>query len=118
MTDLSRFEKRSKLRLTTRGRKSGQPRTVTIWFVVDGPNSVLVQHARGDASQWYRNLCRTPEVTIDFGEGPIRATARPITDRGRIDEVLAAIRRKHWLTGWLIQFAGTEKAVAAEIVAD
>lgn len=114
-TDLTRHSGRSTLRLTTRGRKSGEPRTVTIWFVVTGPRTLLVQHARGNPAQWYLNLRRTPEVELDLGEGPTKATARPLTGPGEVGKVLAAIRRKHWLLGPLLQFGDTSRAVAAEI---
>jgi deazaflavin-dependent oxidoreductase (nitroreductase family) len=108
-------ERRKTLRLTTRGRKSGQPRTVTIWFVADGPRRVRVQHVSPRPAQWYRNLVAHPEVTVDFGAGPIPARATPITDPAEIRQVLAAIRRRYW-TAPLIQWLGRRASpVAAEI---
>jgi deazaflavin-dependent oxidoreductase (nitroreductase family) len=104
------------VRLTTRGRKSGQPRTVTIWFVPNGPRSVLVQHARGNPAQWYRNLVADPAVSIDFGSGPIAARAQPILEPERVRDVLAQIRRKYRLAAWLIQLLGRRSTpLAAEI---
>lgn len=101
--------------MTTRGRKSGAPRTVTIWFVADGPRRVLVQHATSAPANWYRNLLADPEVSIDFGGGSIRARATPITAPERIQEVLAFVRRKYW-SARLIQLIGRRaNPVAAEI---
>ena len=109
------FTAKRTVRLTTRGRKSGAPRTVTIWFVADGPRRILVQHATGAAANWYHNLVKEPAVTIDFGNGPITARATPITDPARIQQVLAAVRRKYW-SAWLIQLLGRRShALAAEI---
>lgn len=109
------FARRKTVRLTTRGRKSGQPRTVTIWFIATGPRTIRVQHVAGKPAQWYRNLVATPAVTVDFGDGPIEATARPIAERAGVEAVIAAVRRKYW-TAWLIQLLGKrETAVAAEI---
>jgi deazaflavin-dependent oxidoreductase (nitroreductase family) len=103
------------VRLTTRGRRTGQRRTVTIWFVENGARSVLVQHATSAAANWYRNLLDDPSVEIDFGDGPIPARAAPISDPVRVREVLAAVRRKYW-SARLIQWIGRKATpVAAEI---
>ena len=75
------FADKKTVRLTTRGRSSGQPRTVTIWFVADGPRRILVQHVTRAPANWYRNLVKNPAVSLDFGDGPIDARATPITDR-------------------------------------
>jgi len=109
------FANAKMLKLTTRGRKSGVDRTVSIWFVADGPTRILVQHTVGSPAQWYRNLVVNPEVSVDFGSGPISARARPITDAARIQDVLARIRRKYW-SAWLIRLiARGATPVAAEI---
>ncbi|HYD47039.1 MAG TPA: nitroreductase family deazaflavin-dependent oxidoreductase, partial [Terriglobales bacterium] len=71
MTDLTKYAGRSTVKLTTRGRKSGQPRSVTIWFVVVAPDRVEVQHTSAPTAQWYKNLLANPEVTLDFGDGPL-----------------------------------------------
>ena len=112
---MSDWQRRKTVRLTTRGRKSGQPRTVIIWFVPDGPRSLRVQHVAGTPAQWYRNVLAHPEVTLDFGDGPTTARARPLTDPTQVQQVLAAIRRRYW-TAPLIQWLGrNSKPVAAEI---
>jgi deazaflavin-dependent oxidoreductase (nitroreductase family) len=109
------FAARKTVRLTTRGRKTGEPRTVTIWFVADGPRRILVQHATRAQANWYRNLLADPVIVIDFGDGPISARAAPIAARERIQEVLALVRRKYW-SARLIQWIGRRSnPVAAEI---
>ena len=103
------------LDLTTRGRKSGQPRTVKIWFVAAGPNSIYVQHTSPKPADWYRNLVEEPAVTIDFGSGPVAGVALPITEPERIQQVLALVRRKY-IAAWLFRLLGWGRsAVAAEI---
>jgi deazaflavin-dependent oxidoreductase (nitroreductase family) len=103
------------VRLTTRGRKSGAPRTVKIWFVANGPRSILVQHATRAPAHWYRNLLADPGVTVDFGDGPIAARATAITDPRRVRDVLQRVRRKYW-SAWLVQLLGRGSTpLAAEI---
>ena len=109
------FAARKTMRLTTRGRRSGAPRTVTVWFVGNGPRGVLVQHASSAPANWYRNLLADRAVSVDFGEGPIPARAIPLTDPARIQEVLALVRRKYWLA-WVVQLLGRKATpLAAEI---
>jgi deazaflavin-dependent oxidoreductase (nitroreductase family) len=109
------FARRKTVRLTTRGRKSGQPRTVTIWFVADDARAISVQHTTAAAAQWYRNLLADPAVTIDFGDGPLSARATPIADPAQVQAVLARVRQKYW-TAWLIRLiARGATPVAARI---
>ena len=88
------LEARKTLRLTTRGRKSGQPRSVTIWFVIDGPRVGL--GTLRDDRNWVRNARRTPDVELEIaGErfaGRLREVAEP-EDNARIR---AAMARKYW----------------------
>lgn len=112
--DLSEVAKRRTVRLTTTGRRTGQPRTVKIWFVVTGPREIAVQHVQGDSANWYRNLLRNPGVMVDFGDGPLRGRARPVEVREEIEQIIRRIRRKYPLA-WLFQLLGTSRAVAVRI---
>lgn len=116
MPNVTAYAKRKTITLTTKGRKSGQPRSVKIWFVVEAPDAIVVQHVNGPIAQWYRNLEHDGAVTVDFGDGPIAGRAEPITDPAGIDSVVRRIRAKHWLAGRLIQFLGRNSpSVAARI---
>lgn len=109
------FAAQKTVRLTTRGRKSGAARTVTVWFVASGPRSILVQHTAAAPANWYRNLLKDPAVRIDFGDGAISARAVPISEADRIREILALVRRKYW-SAWIVQLLGRgADRVAAEI---
>lgn len=112
--DLSRYARRRTVRLTTIGRRTGQPRTVKVWFIVSGPREISVQHVQGADANWYRNLLRNPQVFVDFGDGPLPGKAHPIESRAEIEAVLSRIRRKYPLA-WLFQLFGTGRAVAARI---
>jgi deazaflavin-dependent oxidoreductase (nitroreductase family) len=103
------------VRLTTRGRRSGARRTVTVWFVPSAANGIYVQHSSRKPAHWYRNLVADPRVEIDFGDGARPGRAHPITDPERIREVLRLVRRKYPFA-WLFQLLGWgRRAAAAEI---
>ncbi|HEV8451491.1 MAG TPA: nitroreductase/quinone reductase family protein [Gaiellales bacterium] len=53
--------------LTTRGRRSGRPRTVIVAAFADGVGRIVVVASDGGAPRhpaWYLNLCADPEVTV------------------------------------------------------
>lgn len=113
--DGNRLARLKTVQLTTRGRRSGRPRTVTVWFVASGARRIAVQHASRRPAHWYWNLVAEPAVTLDFGDGPLAARAAPIEDPGRVREVLAQVREKYW-AAWLIQLLGRGASpLAAEI---
>ena len=72
------------VKLTTTGRKSGQPRTVMLTAPVHGDGRyVLVASKGGDDRDpdWYRNLVAEPNITLEpiGGKGPVALIARTAT---------------------------------------
>jgi deazaflavin-dependent oxidoreductase (nitroreductase family) len=64
--------------LTTTGHRTGQPRTVEIWwFHVDGRFIITGTPGRRD---WYANVLRNPELEITTPIGSFAARAVPVTD--------------------------------------
>jgi deazaflavin-dependent oxidoreductase (nitroreductase family) len=73
--------------LTTTGRSSGLPRTTGISFMpLDG--RIVIFSGWGVRSDWYRNLRKHPEVTVQMGARKLRATAVPVTDPARRRELM------------------------------
>ena len=63
--------------LTTRGRVSGAPHEIEIWFAVDGDSMFLLAGA-GERSDWVRNLQVEPAVTVRVRDVTYEATARVV----------------------------------------
>jgi deazaflavin-dependent oxidoreductase (nitroreductase family) len=63
--------------LTTRGRVTGRPHEIEIWFALDGATLYLLAGA-GDRSDWVRNLRADPTVTVRVGDTTYAATARVV----------------------------------------
>jgi deazaflavin-dependent oxidoreductase (nitroreductase family) len=57
------------LLLTTSGRKSGQPRTVPLNYIPDGPSYVVTASNSGREKPplWYLNLRANPHATVQVG---------------------------------------------------
>ena len=65
--------------LTTTGRVSGQPRTIEIWFAIEGDTLYMLSGGR-DGSHWVKNIRRTTAVTIRIGSQHLAGEARFMTD--------------------------------------
>lgn len=63
------------------GRKSGLPRQAVVEVAKFDPatNIYTVASGFGSKSDWYRNVCATPNVTIHVGGRRMQATARPLS---------------------------------------
>jgi deazaflavin-dependent oxidoreductase (nitroreductase family) len=73
--------------LTTRGRVSGSPHEIEIWFAHDGATLYLLSGG-GDRSDWVRNLRADASVTVRVRDNTYPATARVVgageeSERGR-----------------------------------
>lgn len=69
------------LLLTTRGRKTGKPRTTPLIYLEDGPQLALVASKGGWPTDplWYRNLQVNPAVEVQRGPSVQSMTARTAT---------------------------------------
>jgi deazaflavin-dependent oxidoreductase (nitroreductase family) len=76
------------LLLTTKGRKSGQPRTTPLVFMPDGENYIVIASYGGSDNdpQWWRNLKVDPnaEVQVFARRRTVRAEAASGEERTRL----------------------------------
>jgi deazaflavin-dependent oxidoreductase (nitroreductase family) len=76
------------LLLTTKGSKSGKNRTVPVMYFEEGKNRVVIASAGGSPAHpaWYKNLTRTPDVTVEEKGRRYQARAEIATgdERARI----------------------------------
>jgi deazaflavin-dependent oxidoreductase (nitroreductase family) len=81
------------LYLTTRGRRSGRPHRIEIWFAADDARLYLLAGG-GERADWVRNLQATPRVMVEVGDethaGLARVLARGTPEDQRARELLLA----------------------------
>jgi deazaflavin-dependent oxidoreductase (nitroreductase family) len=65
--------------LTTRGRVSGRPHKIEIWFALEGRTMYLLSGG-GEGSDWVRNLRAEPTVRVRLRDTTYAATARVVED--------------------------------------
>ena len=84
------------LLLTTKGRKTGEPRTTPLIYAQDGDRYVIVA-SKGGAPEhpgWYENLQKTPEVELQVKDDVFPARAR--TAEGEERERLWRLANTVW----------------------
>lgn len=76
------------LLLTTKGRQSGEDKTVPLIFIADGDNYVIIASLGGAPKHpaWYLNLEAEPRVTLQVKDKVFEAVARtaPSPERERL----------------------------------
>jgi len=81
------------INVTTRGRRTGRPHTIEIWFGVDA-DSIFLISGNGAGADWYRNMLAEPALTVRFADGVERVgLARAVVDparRRRVGDVMGA----------------------------
>ncbi|HEY3095919.1 MAG TPA: nitroreductase family deazaflavin-dependent oxidoreductase [Acidimicrobiia bacterium] len=65
--------------LTTRGRRTGRPHEIEIWFALDASTLYLLSGGR-ERSDWVRNLRADPAVSVRLRHTTYEATARVVED--------------------------------------
>lgn len=82
------FEDMSLLLLTTRGRRTGQPRTSPVAYTSDGSRYVIAASKAGadDDPLWYLNLEADPRATVEVGDRTltVRAEVQTGAERDRL----------------------------------
>ena len=92
-SQLARVASYQTMRLTHRGRNSGNPDEVTIWFVVD--SGAIYLNGNMD-TQWPRNLQANPQVTMRIGQEVFHGKANLVTEPTDRERIFGMIAWKYW----------------------
>jgi deazaflavin-dependent oxidoreductase (nitroreductase family) len=84
----------NELGITVTGRRSGRSIATPVWFVLDGEKLYLLP-MRGSASDWYRNVRKTPTIRLDAAGTAWTGQAAPITDAASVRDVVAKFAAKY-----------------------
>jgi deazaflavin-dependent oxidoreductase (nitroreductase family) len=90
--DWTRLNKEEYCYLTTKGRVSGRPHEIEIWFGMEDHTLYLLSGG-GDKSDWVKNLLKDPQVTVRIARHTFKGVARIVKDE---EEELMA---RHLLAG-------------------
>ena len=115
--DLSQFANEQYCYLTTRGRNTGKPHEIEIWFGING-NSIYLLSGGGHKSDWVKNLLKDPNVTVRIAKQTFQATARLVADKD--EEMMARVMladkyKEREADGSLSEWAKTALVVRVDI---
>jgi deazaflavin-dependent oxidoreductase (nitroreductase family) len=111
--DLEALASESLVEITTTGRKSGKPRTSTIWFIYDKGRFYIQSGQRGKTS-WYRNLKKNKRICIKIVDLTFIGMAQFIDDSAETERIHEMFRSKYLrarLAGWVGSDVGHGKVV-------
>ncbi len=87
------------LYLTTKGRVTGLPRQIEIWFVAwSGNLYILAEHFH--SAHWVKNIAQEPRVRVHLGAREFGASARALDPVADGDEWRTAQRLAREKYGW------------------
>ena len=107
--------------LTTIGRRSGEPRTVELWFVLDR-RTVHFLAGGGEDAQWVRNASVEPAVSLRLGQRTYAGRVRR-PEPGSVEATDARRRMATKYQGWregrpLSRWATEALCVAVDLVSE
>ena len=107
--------------LTTRGRVTGTPHEIEIWFALDTvqPSTLFLMAGGGDGSDWVRNVRAEPAVTVRVGDTTYAARARVIEAASEEDERARTLVHDKFAprySGDLTEWRGRALPVAVDIL--
>jgi len=110
---LTQFSKQEYCYLTTKGRKTGNPHEIEIWFVIYR-DSLYLMSGGMDKADWVRNLIRDPKVTIRIAGQNFDANARVVKNKAEenpVRELMADKYSERESDGTLSEWAKTALVV-------
>ena len=105
--------------LTTRGRVTGRPHRIEIWFALDADTLYLLSGGR-ESSDWVKNLRQSPEVTVEVGGETFAGRARIVADANEDERARALVHDKYAESygGGLSRWRRTALPVAVDLAHD
>ena len=113
--DFAPLERHWNCKLTARGRTSGEPRTVTIWFAL-GDGKVFLTGG-GKESNWVKNLRANPDAVVQIGTTRLRGRARVVDDPAEAESVRQRFVRRYFMAR-ISRLLGTGYTDSTAVVID
>ncbi len=82
------------LEITVTGRRTGRKISLPVWFVHEGHTLYLLP-VKGSDSAWYKNVLRSPTLTLSAGGTAITVQGRPVTDSNQVRNIVEQFRAKY-----------------------
>jgi deazaflavin-dependent oxidoreductase (nitroreductase family) len=95
------FESERTLKITTSGRVTGNPHTVTVWFGVDQAGRIFVSSLRN--RDWVKNILAHPEVWVSIKGVTRRMRAFRVESEEDEQLIRRLWRKKYGIMAWIMR---------------
>lgn len=102
------------LTIAVTGRATGREFSMPVWFVTENGKVYLVP-IHGSDSDWYRNVVATPRLRLIADGATVSATATPIGDSARVQQVVESFRAKYGKQQVASYYPRTDAAVEVSV---
>jgi deazaflavin-dependent oxidoreductase (nitroreductase family) len=103
--------------VTTRGRRTGNPHEIEIWFGLSGQTLYMLSGGR-EKSDWVRNILAEPRVTVRIGSREFEGNGRAVaagTDEDALARRLLLEKYSESYSGDLTEWGRTALPVAVDL---
>lgn len=110
------FESEDFCYITTRGRRTGRPHRIEIWFAAHG-STLYILAGGGERADWVRNIMAEPAIELRVGKASMSARGRVVTDPAEAARARRLVPEKYRThESGLEEWARTALPVAVEPV--
>ena len=81
-------------RITTTGRRSGDPHVVSVWFALDG-RTFYAGSRHGTDGDWFRNAVAAGRASVEVRRFSLDGAARAVTDEAEQQRALDVLCEKY-----------------------
>jgi len=110
---LAKYAGERTIRITTYGRRTGRPHTVTVWFGVSPQGRVFVSSLR--TRDWVKNLLANPRAEVEVKGVKVKVRAVPVESQEDKQLVKEIWKKKYGLLSRLMRLP-REDGVSFELV--
>jgi len=82
------------IEITVTGRVSGRRISNPVWFVQEGEDLFLLP-VKGSDSDWYKNILKTPRMSLAANGEEWSAEVRAITDQATVRDIVEKFKDKY-----------------------
>lgn len=110
---LEALERYWNCRVTARGRKSGEPRQVTVWFALGA--GVIYLTGGAEDPHWCRNIAAHPEVSLEIGPHRLAGRARIIEEGPEALKIRDLFVKRYLLARLARVWGGYTRSIPVEV---
>jgi len=94
-TDLGKaLQTARELELTVTGRVTRKKISFPVWFTYDA-GTLLLLPLNGTETNWYKNVVKTPALSLGLKGASVSLSAKPSTDKDEVKKTLESFRAKY-----------------------